>query len=887
VKIFSAEFLKVCSLQLITGLDMIGKTISHYKILEKLGEGGMGVVYKAHDTKLKREVALKFLPAHAIASEDEKHRFIQEAQAAASLSHANIATVFGIDEHDGDMFIAMEYIEGQTLKDKINEGPLKLKDVVRIAEQIARGLAAAHEKGIVHRDIKSANVMLTGKDQVKIMDFGLAKVTAGSLVTKVGTTLGTISYMSPEQARGETVDNRTDVFSLGVILYEMITGQLPFKGEYESAIIYAILNTDPEPLTAVRTGVPIALERIVLKAMAKDPAERYQHVDELPVDLKRIDLTSGRPPRISETMAKGKIPQKSASWKQLFPWGVAALMTIVVFFFGLKLQRRKPLAVTRCNINLSVSAPLAPIGSAPYGIGRPALIISPDGTNLVYVTNSDGMNQLYLRPMDQPEAVPIPGTEGAYDPFFSPDGQWIGFFAGNQIKKVAIGGGTPISLCEAPNAFGAAWGHDGRIVFTQDQADRLSNVSENGGKPVDLVESGRYNWPHILPGNKAVLASSGSGIKAISLDTGEERVLIEGGTNPRFLSTGHLIYSRGDRMMAVPFDHKKVAVTGTPVPLAEPVRIEASRGAAQCAISNNGTLVYLPGGAQNRKSLLWLDRNGDVEPLPLPAEVYGTFRLSPDGRRLAIEIFREEIGNIWIYDLISGSHKQLTSQGSNRYPVWTPDSRHVIFRSDRDGKNTLFMKSVIGSGELTQLFSSTESVGPYSCSPDGRFLAMYLGQDIFVLPLNGEGKAEQLTRSAIDLWAPAFSPDGRWIAYGAQEQAETIYVEPYPPTGERWKVSTDWGEEPIWSPNFNELFYRNGRKWMVVKYTTVPNFSPERPKVLFEGDYLNVGGLSYDVSPDGRRFLLLKSSEEQAVHTQLNVVFNWSEELKRRVPGDQ
>ncbi len=533
---------------------MTGQTISHYKILAKLGEGGMGVVYKAEDAKLKRIVALKFLSAIALGGED-KSRFLREAQAAAALNHPNICTIHAIDEADGQMFIAMEFIEGQSLQEKIRAGPLKIDEAIKFAMQVADGLQAAHEKGITHRDIKSANIMITEKNQVKIMDFGLAKLTrGGTMLTKEGMTLGTAAYMSPEQARGEVVDHRTDIWSLGVVLYEMISGRLPFRGEYESAMMYSILNEDPQPLTSLRSNVPMELERIVAKMLVKNPAARYQHVDELPVDLKTIDLSTTGTSRIFMAKVVKQTEKQIAFWPRAIPWSIAILLAAALIANWL-LQRPSPAPVKRSNITLPESAPIAPVGSAPLGIGQPALALSPDGTNLVYVADTGGKTQLYRRAMDQFEAAPIPGTEGAYNPFFSPDGQWIGFFAGNEMKKVAILGGGPVLLCEATNHRGASWRPDGRIIFSHHEGNTLSWISASGGAPQVLVEKQPiYSWPEILPGGKAVLVSDllDLGISIILLGTGEKKTLLDRGNNPRYINTGHLVYAQSGNWKQCP-----------------------------------------------------------------------------------------------------------------------------------------------------------------------------------------------------------------------------------------------------------------------------------------------------------------------------------------------
>ncbi|MCI0698129.1 protein kinase [candidate division KSB1 bacterium] len=867
---------------------MIGKTISHYKILAKLGEGGMGVVYKAEDTKLKRIVALKFLSAIALGGE-EKSRFLREAQAAAALNHPNICTIHAIDEVDGQMFIAMEFIEGQSLREKIEAGPLKIDEAIKFAMQIVEGLQAAHEKGITHRDIKSANVMITDKGQVKIMDFGLAKLArGGTMLTKEGMTLGTAAYMSPEQARGEVVDHRTDIWSLGVVLYEMISGRLPFRGEYEAAMMYSILNEEPEPLTSLRSNVPMDLERVVAKMLAKNPAARYQHVDELPVDLKSIDLSAAGTSKTSAAKVARQSEKQSAFWLRAIPWGIAVLMTLVALIAILVLQRPTPAPVKRSNITLPESAPIAPIGSAPLGVGHPALALSPDGTNLVYVADLAGKTQLYRRSMDQFEAVPLPGTEGAYNPFFSPDGQWIGFFTGNSMKKFSILVGEPILLCDVINPSGASWGSDGRIIFSHDDGQTLSWVLESGGTPQVLSEKQFWNaWPEILPGGKAVLVSSGQGINLISLETSEKKTLLKRGYNPKYISTGHLVYALGGRLEAVPFDLNNLKVIGSPVPVLNNVRMEATLGATQYAISNDGTLVYLPGVFQGKNTLLWLDRKGHAQPLQFPAETDGTFQLSPDGKRLAIAIQNAK-RDVWIFDLLRGSRSRLTIDGNNWFPVWTPDGKWVAFGSDRTGAYNIFMQSADESGEIKQLTTSETYHSPSSWSPDGKLLAFEeTGQsyDIYLLSIDGESKKQPFATTRFNEWGLAFSPDGRLIAYTSDEQGQyEIYVQPYPQTGERWRISTEGGDAPVWSRSSRELFYRNGRKWMAVRYSTDPKFSFELPKLIFEGDYLNVWGRSYDVSPDGQRFLLLKSSEEPSRQTQLNVVTNWFEELKRKAP---
>ncbi len=874
---------------------MVGKTILHCKILEKLGEGGMGVVYKAEDTKLERTVALKFLSLASIGDE-EKKRFKREAKAAASLNHPNIATIFAIDEADDQTFIAMEFIDGKSLQDIVGTQhavPLPLDDAIDYATQTAAGLQAAHEKGITHRDIKSANIMVTDKGQIKIMDFGLAKLANRSKLTQLGTTLGTAAYMSPEQSRGENTDHRADIWSLGVVLYEMISGQMPFKGDYEQAVIYSIQNEDPEPLTALRTGVPIALDGIVAKALAKDPDTRYRHVDELPADLKGLDSSATSKSRISTKAVSGPIITRTAHRHRVLIWVmISVVLTGLATWFSL---RPPPHPVNRWNISLPESAPIAPIGSAPFAVGQPALAISPDGSKIVYVADIDGTTQLYLRLLNQVQVMPIPGTEGAYYPFFSPDGQWVGFFSSNELKKVFLAGGAPVSLCSVYLSFGATWGTDDKIVFSSSDARKLWWISASGGAPHLITdEPGDYLWPEFLPDGEAVIVNDWSRkLLLVFVASGKKKALNIDGSNAKYVANEYLVYNRDGRLEAIGFDADAQVVTAAPVLVLDGIRIESLVWAAQCTIARNGTLVYLPGVFEQKSNLVWLDRSGQVESLPYPAEIYGNFQLSPDGQRLAIEIFQGDKPNVWLYNLVQQSRFKLTLEGNNQWPVWSPDGKFIAFETDRTGQSAIFVKSADRKGEAKLVEGSDESeIGegylPTSWSPDGKVLILnnFGAGDIGSLQMGTTGTPQRLINSPFQEWAAAFSPDGHWLAYTSDEQGKfDAYVAPYPPTGETLQVSTQGGEVPVWSQSFNELFYRNGRKWMAASFTTSPTLSFEVPRVLFEGDYLNIFGVDYDVSPDGQRFLLLKPIAEAFPRTQLNVVTNWFDELKSKVAG--
>ena len=551
--------------------------------------------------------------------------------------------------------------------------------------------------------------------------------------------------------------------------------------------------------------------------------------------------------------------------------------------------KERPQTIQRLNIHLQEEAPLAPVGVAPLGIGRPAQALAPDGSQLVYVGEHEGETALYLRPLDSMDAQPLPGTGGAYNPFFSPDGQWVGFFSGNHMKKISIAGGQPVTLCESTNAYGATWAVDGKIYFAPTEARRLCRISAEGG-PAEVVavpdESrgiGIFRWPQALPDGKGIFFSNGM----LSLAT-NELIALSDMPDPRYLSTGHVVYSRPGGLMAVSFDLEQHKVTGTPTPVLDGIRTE-SFGAAQYAISDTGLLVYFPGQSAAVGRLVWVDRQGQVEKLPFRAENFGPLRISPDGTKLAAGILGSE-NHIWVYDLIGkGEPQRLSTEENESNPTWTPDGSRIAFSAQVDGHRNIFWRPSDRSREREQLTRSDNALTPQSWSPDGQLLSVIEttqgNMDIFILDLKSR-ELRPFSATRFQEWGSAFSPDGRWIAYTSDESGQyEVYVQPWPPTGGKWQVSTTAGgnEEPVWSRNGRELFYRNGRRWMAVPISTLPGFSSGAPQVLFQGDYINVSGLEYDVSPDGRRFLVLQPVEASGP-TELHVVINWFDELKRLVP---
>jgi serine/threonine-protein kinase len=795
----------------------------------------------------------------------------------------------------------MELVEGPTLADRVKAGPIPVDEAVRIAKQIADALEYAHERGIIHRDLKPANVKVTNDDAVKVLDFGLAKALEGDpssfdistsptisrMATMQGVLLGTAAYMSPEQAKGKTVDRRADIWAFGCVLYEMLTGKMAFNGETVTESLAAVIMKDPD-FTLLPTATPMRVRVLLQRCLQKDPKQRLQAIGDARISLDEV--LYGTPEVAPSPTSVAVVPIPQPLWRRALPWAVGVLAVAIAGFAGWNLKPAPVKPVTRFAITLPPGQRLA---------GPPALALSSDGSKLAYAaTTQGGTQQIYLRAMDSAETKLIPGTEGAIAPFFSPDGQWLGFFASGKLKKISVNGTVAQVLADVPISFGGSWGNQHTIVFGPGLS-ALQHVYDGGGAPqlVTRLEKGEvaHHWPEFLPGSKAVVfrIPGNATIIAVQLMGSSERrdLQVQSGSMPRYASSGHLIYAQAGNLMAVPFDLERLKVTGTAVPVVQGVLQSSDIGeAVQYSVSASGTLVYVPGGvAGTQRKLVWVSRNGTEQPLAAPARYDAYPRISPDGHRVALV----NDGQIWLYDLARETSTRLTFEGaSNVFPVWTPDGKRIAFASIKEGPLNIYWQRADGSGGLERLTTSDHVQFPLSWSPDGQLLAFTdfsptTAADIWVLR-TGDRKAQPFLQTPAREGAPQFSPDGRWLAYSSDESGRReVYAQPYPGPGGKYLISTEGGGEPVWNRNGRELFYRSGDKMMSVEITTQPSFTAGKPKLLFERPYDLSGGTfpNYDVSPDGQRFLMVKPVEpEQAGPTQINVVLNWTEELKRLVP---
>jgi serine/threonine-protein kinase len=902
----------------------IGSRLGHYEILGDLGAGAMGVVYRAWDTVLEREVAIKVLPA-ALVADPERVAFLErEAQLLASVSHPNVAQIHSLEEADGVRFPVLELVEGLTLEARLRAGGMNVREALEIARQVAAGLEAAHERGIVHRDLKPANIKITPKGQAKVLDFGLAtslvvdlyQASANSPTRSIGlrgsyrgAIVGTVAYMSPEQARGLKADKRGDIWSFGCVLYEVLTGHKAFDYETVAGTLEGVAEKEPD-WGALPPTTPRMARSLVRRCLQKDPDQRVRDIADVRLELEEaLSETAGGPERAEpETVVPGP-------WRRALPWSLAALATAVALG---SLMWTSPAALpgaVRLLVEVQPDHYLTG-GHAQeaerWGFQRPsrsAIALSPDGEHVVYAAATADGRQLFLRAMGQDQATSIPGTEGGSSPFFSPDGQWVGFFASGAMKKVPLGGGEPRTIvADAPAPFGASWADTDEIVFAAGELGGLFRVSASGGDPEPLTAIARekgetaHRLPHMLPGGAAVLYTVLRGmdvedaeIVVQSLDTGQSKVLIREGSDARFVPTGHLVFARSGSLMAAPFSLERLEVTGEAVRVVEDVMHASGAystgldtGAAQFDFSSTGSLIYVAGGSypELQRTLVRVDRDGEAAPFPLQKGGYSGPELSLDGRQLAYVAGRRANRDVWVYDVASGTPRRLTLGESSAAAVWSPDGRELAFPADRgDGTWNLFSLAADGSGTPERLTTSDRSQFVSSWSSCG-VLAFVEGSDIWVLPMHAGRDARVFVATEFSERWPAFSPDGEWLAYASDETGQDeVYVRPYPGSGPVTRISIDGGQSPAWSREGTELFFRNQGKMMAVKISVGQELIHERPRLLLDKpSYLLTSPTrAYDVAPDGRFVMVALAEHEPQWATRIRVVLNWFEELRQRV----
>jgi len=887
-----------------------GSRLGPYEIVALAGAGGMGQVYKARDTRLDRTVAIKILPPELAADPQFRERFDREARVISQLDHPHICTLYDVGEADDIQFLVLQYLEGETLADRLSKGPLTVDETLQIALQIGAALDLAHGAGIVHRDLKPGNVMLTAAG-VKLLDFGLAKTTASvsstplnvtsgptisSPMTAQGTILGTFQYMSPEQIEGHDADARTDIFAFGCVLYEMLTGKKAFEGKTQGSLIAAILERTPVPIPMLQPVTPPALAHIVDECLRKNPARRWASIHDVALELEWIAEEGAG--AIAAAAAAAPPPKSRARSIALGIVSAAAVVAAAVAAWLLKPAPSSARDVARFSIVL-------PEGVNFSRAGRHVLTVAPDGSKVVFVANQ----QLYVRALDQDTAVPIRGTNvDPADPTFSPDGAWVAFWSNNQIRKVSIAGGSPVTVSDAPIPFGLYW--NGDRIFIGAGPRGILAVPAAGGATTEMVpgKSGEFTaHPQLLPDGDSLLFTlrsrpnwNDAQIVVESLTSHRRKVILQGGSNATFLPTGHLVFAHDNALYAEAFDPRAQEVRGGPIAVVDDVAGVGANsgpiGAAQVAISRTGIMAYLPGNLIGGRRLVWVDRAGTEESIPAPARVYFTPRISPDGSRLAVEA-RDEEADIWVWDFGRSTLTRLTfGPSSEGNPVWTPDGRRIIYASNREGAPNLYWQAADGTGEAERLTKSSQLQTPHSTSPDGKWVVFRefskSGGDsnLLALTLDGDRTPRTLLATPAGELNGEISPDGRWMVYESTESGRVeIYVRPWPSVADgRWQVSNNGGQAPAWSHDGRELFYiAADNQLMAVVVETKRTFVAGEARKLFDTSkyVINVGGRAYDVTPDGKRFVLSTNAVPRGVINRIAVVANWFEELKAKVPN--
>ncbi len=911
---------------------MIGISLGPYKILEKIGAGGMGEVFLAEDTRLNRKVAVKTLPEEFASDPERLARFEQEAKAAAALNHPHIAVVHDIGCDEGIHYIVQEYLEGDTLREPLKKGPLPMGKALLLAREIAEALAAAHGAGIVHRDLKPDNIFITSEGHAKILDFGLAKLTelanAGGaelsmsptvLGTVAGRVMGTAGYMSPEQVEGEgEIDGRADIFAFGCLLYEMTTGQRAFAGKSVLDTLHAIARTEPQPIGDIKADAPADLERILRKCLAKERADRYQHAEDLLVDLRGLskDFDAGTARTLADRAADAAdvaAPRRSPVPTAAAAFVVGAVLAALAVGYALFPETLQPQPLMRFEVRLPDDMRVTVL--------QGPMAFSPDGSALVMslVSTSNATRTLWVRGFDGEELRELDGTEGADRPFFSPDGRWIAFFTGNQLRKVSLDGGPslPITTFAGGAAAGGSWGHDDNIVFTVAPVG-IFTVPGSSGDPELLIgpdeAAGRLffgNPNHVGDSGSVLFQYMGSdftsGIAVVSLETGDARNLYAPAEQPLYLNTGHLAYVVDGTLFVAPFDADRLEITGDPTPLETDFYVSGGTSGvstSHLAVSSHGTLVFFDtGGGTPTSELVWRSLDGAIERIATPQRQGSFFfpTLSPDNTHVAYIVWDE--GTSAHSTMIMDLERRMAQQVFSGYHAeWSPDGEDLYVTNDNIGDLDIYRISADGGGDPEPILVRPLLQIPRDISPDGEWMlvaetpaAQSTEYDILVMSLTEGGEPQPLFADPeLNELNAVFSPDGRWVAWTSAERGAPpeVYVTSFPSIGGRIQISEGGGDEPVWSPDGTRLFFRNGQQAYVVDVDTRDGFEHSRPRPLFRGGFQNGVQQSgaFDVSSDGDRLLMFAYADADGASqstflTQMNVVVNWFEAVRATGQG--
>jgi serine/threonine-protein kinase len=870
-----------------------GDRLGPYEVLGALGAGGMGEVYRARDTRLR------------------------EAQVLASLNDAGIAAIFGLEESGDTKALVLELVEGPTLAERIAQGPLPLEEALEIAAAIATALDAAHENGIVHRDLKPANVKIRPDGVVKVLDFGLAKAldassgfgmdvaqspTLTAQATRSGIILGTAAYMAPEQAKGKAVDRRADIWAFGVVLFEMLAGRRLFDGETPSEVLAAVILKEPD-LSPLPDETPPHVRHLLARCLERDPRLRLRDIGEARLALRSpASLIASGVHAAPGTFETRVHPQRAAG-RGVLTWvlaGVCAALAGAAVSVVLWLLRPAPREVMRFDI-------LLPKDAALNLVIRPAVSLSADGKSLAYIASAEGVSRLYVRRRDQSEAHVVPGSEGAANPVFSPDGRWIAFGSDNQLRKSSIEG-SAIGLAPMIDGRGIAWIDSGSILYAPEPVGGLFRIDTNGGTPVpvthldDAARERTHRWPEVLPGGRTALFTVGtfanpdsydaSNIDAVDLATGRRQAVLRGSAMARFVPPGTLVYARGGALYGIRFDPKTLRTAGTAVALMQGVDEDTTTGGTHFSCGGDGSLAYISGNSQTGRILSWVDRDGRVEPLHLPPGLYNDVRLSPDGLRLAVAVGSTGSADIWVYDFARTTFTRLTFTNVNGTPLWSADGRSILYAAiGEKGDVTRVLRVPADGGrppEEVAALPARSYLG--ALTPDGKaVIAVYTNSqawkaDVVRLPLEKGSKPVTLAGTASDEYNPSISPDGRYIAYQSNDAGrDDVYVRDAQGSGDRWQVSSSGGEEPRWSADGTELTYRVESRLMAVPVQTKGTFTMGVPHLLFNGIFpmRSDTGISYDTDGAHRRFLMIRLASSDDAASALHVVLNWRDEVER------